>query len=109
MDMPYATLAFLPGGLPGWAEILVILALGVLLFGKRLPEVGRNVGRGIVEFKKGLKGIEHDVEDAVNPPDPPHAIGHDAQPTGAGTPMPTGEAAADASGDASSKAGGEHR
>src|SRR3982750_4760930 len=45
-------------GLPGW---IIIGALGLLIFGKRLPEVGRSLGKGIVEFKKGLKGIEEDV------------------------------------------------
>lgn len=49
------------GGL-GWPEILVILGFGVLLFGRKLPDVGRYLGKGIVEFKKGLKGIEDDVE-----------------------------------------------
>ncbi len=39
---------------PGPAEMLVILALGVLLFGKRLPDVGKQLGRGILEFKRGL-------------------------------------------------------
>ena len=40
---------------------LVIAIFGLLLFGKRLPEVGRSLGKGIVEFKKGLAGIEEDV------------------------------------------------
>jgi sec-independent protein translocase protein TatA len=35
---------------------LVILVVGLLIFGRRLPEVGKNVGRTIVEFKKGLSG-----------------------------------------------------
>ncbi|MBY0523167.1 MAG: twin-arginine translocase TatA/TatE family subunit [Gemmataceae bacterium] len=43
-------------------EILVLLVLGVLLFGRRLPEVGRYLGKGIVEFKKGMKGLEDDVD-----------------------------------------------
>jgi sec-independent protein translocase protein TatA len=46
-------------------ELMVILAIGVLLFGKRLPEVGRSLGKGIVEFKKGLKGVEDEVDDAA--------------------------------------------
>jgi sec-independent protein translocase protein TatA len=41
--------------MPMGAEWLVIAALGLLIFGKRLPEVGRSLGRGIVEFKKGIK------------------------------------------------------
>jgi sec-independent protein translocase protein TatA len=49
-------------GMPGIEEWLVIAFIGLLLFGKRLPEVGRSLGKGIVEFKKGLKGIEDDIE-----------------------------------------------
>src|SRR5246127_1884649 len=43
-------------------EILIILVIGVLLFGRRLPEVGRYLGKGIVEFKKGMKGLEDDMD-----------------------------------------------
>ena len=39
-------------------ELMVVLGVAVLLFGKRLPEVGRTLGKGIVEFKKGIRGIE---------------------------------------------------
>lgn len=46
----------------GPQTILILLVLGVLLFGRRLPEVGRYLGKGIVEFKKGLKGLEDDVD-----------------------------------------------
>jgi sec-independent protein translocase protein TatA len=49
----------------------IILIIGLLLFGKRLPEVGRSIGKGIVEFKKGLQGIEEDVNQAAPPPPPP--------------------------------------
>jgi sec-independent protein translocase protein TatA len=44
----------------GPMEMMVIGLIGVLLFGKRLPEVGRSLGKGIVEFKKGLNGIDDD-------------------------------------------------
>jgi sec-independent protein translocase protein TatA len=46
----------------GTTEILVLLVLGVLLFGRRLPEVGRYLGKGIVEFKKGMKGLEDEID-----------------------------------------------
>jgi sec-independent protein translocase protein TatA len=46
----------------GGMELVVLIVLGVLLFGRKLPEVGRSLGKGIVEFKKGLKGLEDEVE-----------------------------------------------
>lgn len=55
-------------GLPqGW-EWLAIVLVGLLLFGKRLPEVGRSLGRGIVEFKKGVKGIQDEIESESDAP-----------------------------------------
>jgi sec-independent protein translocase protein TatA len=55
---------------PGPFEWMVIAGLGLLIFGKRLPEVGRSLGKGIVEFKKGIKGVEEDAEEAANRPTP---------------------------------------
>jgi sec-independent protein translocase protein TatA len=46
----------------GGMEWVILLVLGVLLFGRKLPEVGRSLGKGIVEFKKGLKGLEDEVD-----------------------------------------------
>lgn len=48
--------------MPQGTELLIILAIGLLLFGRKLPEVGRSLGRSIVEFKKGIKGIEDDID-----------------------------------------------
>ncbi|MCC7145347.1 MAG: twin-arginine translocase TatA/TatE family subunit [Phycisphaeraceae bacterium] len=70
-----ATLAFL--GPIGWQEMFILALIGLLLFGKRLPEVGRNLGKGIVEFKKGLQGIEDEVRQAGPPaktPENPYQI-----------------------------------
>ena len=50
---------------PGGWEWIVIAIIGLLIFGKRLPEVGKSLGKSIVEFKKGLKGVEEDIERAV--------------------------------------------
>ena len=61
LDTLMPTLAF---GMPSMWELLVILLIGLLIFGRRLPEVGRNIGKSIVEFKKGVKGIEDDVDHA---------------------------------------------
>ncbi len=51
-------------GMPGGWEWIVILIVALLIFGKRLPDVMRSLGKGIVEFKKGVKGIEEDVDKA---------------------------------------------
>ncbi len=49
-------------GMPQGFEWIFIAAIGLLIFGKRLPDVGRSLGQGIVQFKKGLKGVEDDIE-----------------------------------------------
>ena len=46
----------------GGTEWFILIILGVLLFGKRLPEVGRSLGKGMMEFKRGLQGIEDEVQ-----------------------------------------------
>lgn len=43
---------------------LILLFVVFLLFGNRLPSVMRSLGQGVVEFKKGLQGIEDDVKNA---------------------------------------------
>ncbi len=53
-------------GMPGPLEMMVIAVIVLLLFGNRLPSVMRSMGRGIVEFKKGVQGIEDEVEKAGN-------------------------------------------
>lgn len=41
----------------GFREILIILVIILILFGaKRIPELARSLGKGITEFKGGLKG-----------------------------------------------------
>jgi len=47
-----------PLGLP---EIIVLAVIGLLIFGKRLPDVGKSLGQGIVEFKKGLSGVTDEI------------------------------------------------
>lgn len=54
-----AMLAFTP--FDPW-HMLVLGLVALLLFGKRLPDVGRSLGKGIMEFKKGL----HDVQDELS-------------------------------------------
>ena len=47
----------------GWQEILLILLIVLILFGaKKIPELAKGLGRGVKEFKKGLKD-EIDIPD----------------------------------------------
>src|SRR4051812_28046782 len=59
MLLPHLPLAVGFGNLFG-VDGFVILILGLLIFGRRLPEVGKNLGKTIVEFKKGLAGTSED-------------------------------------------------
>lgn len=49
-------------GMSGHWELLIIAGIILLLFGKRLPGVMRSLGTSIVEFKKGIKGIDEEEE-----------------------------------------------
>src|SRR5215468_5865714 len=46
----------------GPGEMMMVMLVAVLLFGKRLPEVGRSLGRGIMEFKKGLSDAGDELD-----------------------------------------------
>jgi sec-independent protein translocase protein TatA len=49
--------------LPGLPEILGIGLILLLIFGgKKIPELMRGLGKGINEFKKGVKDIEEEVK-----------------------------------------------
>ena len=54
--------ALLAFGLPQGGEWIIILIIGLLIFGRRLPDVGRSIGKSIVEFKRGVKGINEEIE-----------------------------------------------
>lgn len=45
-------------------EMLFFMAIALLLFGKRLPEVARSLGKGITEFKKGMYDLQDEVTSA---------------------------------------------
>ena len=53
-------------GMPGHVELLIVLAVMLLLFGHRLPSLMRSMGKSVVEFKKGVQGIEEEIDTAVN-------------------------------------------
>ena len=46
----------------GPTEMIVIGLIAMLFFGKRLPDIGRGLGRSISEFKKGMREAEADVQ-----------------------------------------------
>ncbi len=50
-------------GIPGGFEWIIILVIALLIFGKRLPATMKSIGKGIVEFKKGLKGVNDEVDE----------------------------------------------
>jgi sec-independent protein translocase protein TatA len=50
----------------GFGELLLVLIVALLVFGGRLPEVGRSLGRGLMEFKEGLKGVKDMADDTLD-------------------------------------------
>jgi sec-independent protein translocase protein TatA len=56
-----------PGSI-GWTGLIVILIVLLLIFGpKRLPEIGRSVGRGMREFKDSVSGNDDDEREEREP------------------------------------------
>jgi len=48
--------------IPGGPEWIVIVIVALLIFGRRLPDVARSLGKSIVEFKRGIKDVRDDIE-----------------------------------------------
>ena len=47
----------------GTGEIIIIAIVVLLLFGgKKIPELMKGIGKGIKNFKEGVKGIEDDIK-----------------------------------------------
>lgn len=52
-------------------ELVIIGIVAVLLFGKKLPEVARSVGKSYSQFRKGLTDMQGEFHRAMNTPDEP--------------------------------------
>jgi len=74
--------------MPGWVspwELLILLAFVLLLFGpKRLPAMGRSLGKGMREFKDSISGKGDDDDDKDEPAElPPAATPVEDEPVSA--------------------------
>jgi len=85
------------GNLASPGDLLIIGFIALLLFGRRLPEVGKNLGKTIVEFKKGLNGAatadgeEEATEEEVRPAKRPAARLTASSSTGRAKSLPSTE------------------
>jgi len=57
-------------GIGTW-ELVIIGFIVLILFGSRLPGVMRSLGQGVVEFKKGVQGIDEEKDTAKKEPAEP--------------------------------------
>ncbi|MHC4695082.1 MAG: Sec-independent protein translocase subunit TatA/TatB [Planctomycetota bacterium] len=51
---------------PGPLELAIIAIVALLLFGRRLPEIARNVGKSMTEFKKGINEAKETKDEIVS-------------------------------------------
>jgi TatA/E family protein of Tat protein translocase len=64
----------MPGNI-GWQGAIIILVVLLVIFGpKRLPEMGRSLGRGMREFKDSITGKDDDVPREIPPPVPDETV-----------------------------------
>jgi sec-independent protein translocase protein TatA len=51
---------------PGPVELIIILVIAVLIFGRRLPEIARSIGKSLTEFKKGVHEAKETKDELVD-------------------------------------------
>ena len=68
----------------GPLELAIVLIIALVVFGpKRLPELGRSLGKGIREFRGSVSGEDNDdaaPREAIEPPKPPAAKATEGEP-----------------------------
>ena len=70
-------------------HILIIIVVALLIFGPgKLPDIGRNLGKAISEFRQGAKGITEGFRDEMDQPVPARTAGQTAQTSLVPNPAP---------------------
>jgi sec-independent protein translocase protein TatA len=65
----------------GPTEIIIVLVIVLLIFGpKRLPDLGRSMGRGMREFKESVTGKDDDSDELATRSEPPEGEAEPATP-----------------------------
>jgi len=74
---------------PGPIELVVIAVVALLIFGRRLPDVARSVGKSIIEFKRGMKDVKDDMDQQsrLEPPPKSPALGSTPNSNANSTPV----------------------
>jgi sec-independent protein translocase protein TatA len=65
----------------GPMEMLIVGIVAVILFGNRLPEVARSLGRSLTEFKKGMQEFEQEVKTSIYSDTPSRSAYQDRLPS----------------------------
>jgi sec-independent protein translocase protein TatA len=79
----------------GFPEIMIILVVALLVFGpKKLPDLGRSLGNGIREFRKGTQGLKDELEGSMktDAERPTQSIAAQSTQPGVMTAVPANEA-----------------
>ena len=74
------------------AEMLIVGIVAVVLFGNRLPSVARSMGKSLTEFKKGMRDIQSNMNEAIYSESTPQQVEYDER---ASAPGPKFEPPAD--------------
>jgi len=74
----------------GPTELMIILVLALIVFGpKKLPEMGKSIGKGLSEFRKAQADIKREIRDGMN--ETPSSATAPATPDGAATSTPASD------------------